>query len=92
MQIPEYLFLWQYKIYTLFIFMAVGVLFSSFVVWFEGKRDGFDEEHLFLLPLALALQEAEYIQFLHCKSEFCQQPLRVQGRRIPYASQGKDCF
>ena len=47
MQIPEYLFLWQYKIYTLFIFMAVGVLFSSFVVWFEGKRDGFDEEHLF---------------------------------------------
>lgn len=47
MQIPEFIFLGTYKFYTLYIFMATGIALSSFVIWFEGKRDGFDEERIF---------------------------------------------
>src|SRR5690349_2369788 len=47
MQIPEFIFLGTYKFYTLYFFMAAGIAISSFVIWFEGKRDGFDEERIF---------------------------------------------
>ena len=54
MQIPEHFNLYGVNIYSMGIFIAIGVLLSAFVIWQEGKKDGFDEEKSFdLLFLSL---------------------------------------
>ncbi|HSX39629.1 MAG TPA: TraR/DksA C4-type zinc finger protein [Candidatus Saccharimonadales bacterium] len=52
MQIPVYFTLWSYNIYSITIFIALGLVTSALVIWYEGKRDGFDEENIFDLFLS----------------------------------------
>ena len=54
MQIPENFNLYGVNIYSIGVFIAIGVLLATFVIWQEGKKDGFDEEKSFdLLLLSL---------------------------------------
>lgn len=47
MHIPAFFTVGTYRVFSLLIFVAIGLLVSALVIWFEGKRDGFDEESLF---------------------------------------------
>lgn len=58
MQISSELTILGVKVYTQGLFLIIGFLFSLYAVWKEGRKDGFDEEHLFdkyLLTFAVAL-------------------------------------
>lgn len=47
MDLPSYFLINGYRIYAFGIFLFLGLIFSTFILWFEGKRDGFDEEKIF---------------------------------------------
>jgi DnaK suppressor protein len=51
MELPTYFVVHGYKIYTFGIFLFLGFVLVAFVVWQEGRNDGFDEEGLFDLFL-----------------------------------------
>jgi len=54
MQIPQHFIIYGVNIYSLGIFIAIGILIAAFVIWQECKKDGFDEEKSFdLLLLSL---------------------------------------
>ncbi len=45
--LPSVITINQYSVNTFGIFVLIGFLFLSFAVWYEGRKDGFDEEKLF---------------------------------------------
>ncbi len=47
MELPEVIHLFNLQINTFGIFLVVASFFSLFVFWQEGRKDGFDVEHLF---------------------------------------------
>lgn len=46
MTLPETIQIASYNINTFGLFLLLGFLLASFVVWQEGNKDGFDEEHI----------------------------------------------
>lgn len=59
-----YLFLTQNN--TFGIFLAFGIVVALFVVWYEGKKDGFEEDKLLdilLISLIVAFVSAKLIEF-----------------------------
>lgn len=64
MQIPEHFNLYGVNIYSLGIFIVIGILIAAFVIWQEGKKDGFDEEKsldLLLLSLFLSIVTSRFV-------------------------------
>jgi len=49
--LPTEITLWGFNLNVFGVFLLLGFLVFSFVVWQEGTKDGFDEEHLFDLLL-----------------------------------------
>lgn len=59
-----YLFLTQNN--TFGIFLAFGVVVALFVIWYEGRKDGFEEDKLLdilLLALVVAFVSAKLVEF-----------------------------
>jgi len=53
--IPEYLMLGSLKIYSFSIFVFVAVLLTSYVIWLQARKEGFDEEFIFDSELIVLL-------------------------------------
>jgi RNA polymerase-binding transcription factor DksA len=53
--LPQLITIFGFKISTLIPFALAGVIAFSYLIWSQGKKDGFDEEHLFDLALLCTL-------------------------------------
>ncbi len=49
--VPSTIIIYGIEIHTFGLFLLMGLLLMAFVVWSEGKKDGFSEERLFDLML-----------------------------------------
>lgn len=47
MKLPDAINIFNLHIYTFGVFLVLGLLFSIFVIWYEGRKDGFDEDKFF---------------------------------------------
>lgn len=47
MNFPKIIYIQNLQIPLVFVFLFLGLLAWLFVMWYEGRRDGFDEERLF---------------------------------------------
>lgn len=55
MRIPEYIQIGQSIISTLWIFVFMGFVYFLFIIWYEGKKDGFENEKLLDLAMSQAI-------------------------------------
>lgn len=53
--LPQLITIFGFKISTLIPFALAGLVAFSYLIWSQGKKDGFDEEHLFDLAVLCAL-------------------------------------
>lgn len=68
---PEKILIQNFELKTILFFVIIGLLSFLFIIWFEGRKDGFDQERIFdmgflslISGLLLYIGVSSYISYL----------------------------